>query len=98
MSRKLIAILVSSTLVWWNVSTSAWSANVASSAVRPQAVQTVRGANNVAPLPPGTAAGINEAQGSERVLLGFGLAAAFLAIAWLVLDDDTTSTGTSTGT
>jgi hypothetical protein len=98
MSRKLIAILVSSTLVWWNAHTSAWSANIASSTVRTHAVQTVGTANNASPLPPGAAAGIKEAQGSERVLLGLGLAAAFLAIAWLVLDDDTTSTGTSTGT
>jgi hypothetical protein len=84
MSRKLMAILVSSAMVFGSVSTSALSATDAS---QNQVVQTV--AKNQSPLPAGGAAGIKEAQGIENsAWLGIGLVAGIVLIAWLLLDDD----------
>ena len=85
MSRKLMAILVSSALAFGSVSTSAWSATEGQA----QAVQTVDSAKNQSPLPPGGAAGIKQAQGFEdSPWLGLGLVAAVVVIAWILLDDD----------
>jgi len=86
MSRKLMAMLVSSAMVFGSVSTSAWSATDTSTA---QTVQTAGVAKNQSPLPPGGAAGIKEAQGFEdSPWLGLGLVAAVVIIAWVLLDDD----------
>lgn len=87
MSRKLMALLVSSAMVFGTVSTSAWSATDVSSTV--QTVQTSDTAKNQAPLPAGGAAGIKQAQGIEdSPWLGLGLVAAVVIIAWVLLDDD----------
>ena len=94
MSRKLMAMLVSSAMVFGSVSTSAWSATDTLTA---PAVQTAAVAKNQSPLPPGGAAGIKEAQGFEdSPWLGLGLVAAAVIIAWVLLDgdDDDSSSGT----
>jgi hypothetical protein len=89
MSRKLMAVLISSALVFGNVSTSAWSATDTSNAVQTQTVQVADEAKNVSPLPAGGAAGIKQAQGIENSpWLGLGLVVAIVAIAWVLLDDD----------
>lgn len=89
MSRKLMAILVSSALAFGSVSTSAWSATDLASNGQAQAVQTVDSTKNQSPLPPGGAAGIKQAQGFEdSPWLGLGLVAAVVVIAWILLDDD----------
>ena len=66
MSRQLMAIVISSALVFGDVSTSAWSANAPSNAApgaQPtEAVQTAAAVNNQSPLPAGGAAGIKQAQ------------------------------------
>jgi len=99
MTRKLMAILVSSALVLGNVSTTAWSATAASSsvqtaavqtaAVQTEAAQTVAVANNPSPLPPGGAAGIEQAQGySISPLVGVLLVVGVVAIIYFLLHDD----------
>jgi hypothetical protein len=94
MSRKLMAVLLSSTLVLGSVSTSAWS--------QAQSVQSGEQAKNQAPLPPAGAAGIKQAQGifGEYPLLTLALVAGAVALVWILLDDDdddeeAPSTGTS---
>ena len=85
MSRKFMALLVSSAMVFGSVSTSAWSATDLSAAT----VQTSEITKNQAPLPAGGAAGIKQAQGIEdSPWLGLGLVAAVVIIAWVLLDDD----------
>ena len=92
MSRKLMAMLVSSALVFGSVSTSALSATDTAGANQAQ---------NSSPLPPGGAAGIKEAQGIENSpWLGLGIVAGIVIIAWVLLDDDDDDEdeGPSTGT
>src|SRR4030095_14346163 len=98
MSRKLMAVLVSSALVFGSISTSAWSATDTSNAIQVQSVQTTDSAKNLSPLPPGGAAGIEQAQGYEdSPWLGLGLVAAIVIIAWILIDnqDDNESTSTT---
>ena len=98
MSRKLMAMLVSSAMVFGSVSTSAWS-ETDISPVKTQAVQTVDTAKNQSPLPAGGAAGIKQAQGFEdSPWLGIGLVAAVVVIAWILLDDDDSDDDSSSGT
>jgi hypothetical protein len=99
MSRKLMALLVSSALVFGNVSTSAWSATETSNQVT-QAVQAADVTKNQSPLPPGSAAGIKEAQGSweNNPWVGLGLVAAIVIIAWILIDNDDDEEAVSTGT
>jgi hypothetical protein len=101
MSRKLMVLLVSSALVFGNVSTSAWAASDTSNTMQAQTVQTADPAKNISPLPPGAAAGIKQAQGEweNSPWVGLGLVAAIVIIAWILLDDDdedeeTPTTGT----
>ena len=98
MSRKLMAMLVSSALVFGSISTSAWSATDTVGAT--QAVQTSDSPKNFSPLPPGGAAGIKEAQGIENSpWLGLGIVVGIVIIAWVLLDDDDDDDeGPSTGT
>ena len=97
MSRKLMAILVSSAMAFGSVSTSAWSAPDATT--QTQAVQTADAVKNQSPLPPGGAAGIKQAQGFEdSPWLGLGLVAAVVVIAWILLDDDDEDDDSSSGT
>ena len=98
MSRKLMAMLVSSAMVFGSVSTSAWSATDISN-TKTQAVQTVATAKNQSPLPAGGAAGIKQAQGVEdSPWLGIGLVAAVVIVAWILLDDDEDDDDSSSGT
>lgn len=98
MSRKLMALLVSSAMAFGSVSTSAWSATGVSG-TNTQAVQTADAAKNQSPLPPGGAAGIKEAQGFEdSPWLGIGLVAAAVVIAWILLDDHEDDDNSSSGT
>ena len=90
MTRKLMAILVSSTLVFGNVSTSAWSASGTDGAEQTQSVQTVSLVKNESPLPPAGAAGIKQAQGfvQDYPLLTIALVAGVIALVWILVDDD----------
>jgi len=100
MSRKLMAMLVSSALVFGSVSTSAWSATDTVGATQAQTVQTADSPKNFSPLPPGGAAGIKQAQGIEdSPWLGLGIVAGIVIIAWVLLDDnDDDDEAPSTGT
>jgi hypothetical protein len=94
-----MAVLISSALVFGNVSTSAWSATDTSNTAQARAVQTTDAAKNLSPLPAGGAAGITQAQGIENsALLGIGLVAAIVIIAWVLIDNqdgDDSSSGTN---
>jgi hypothetical protein len=83
MSRKLMAALLSSTLVLGTISTSAWSAPDANQAQSEQA-------QNQAPLPPAGAAGIKQAQGfiENYPLLTIAVIGGVIALVWILLDDD----------
>ena len=83
MSRKLMAALLSTTLVLGGVSTSAWAA--------PDANQAQSGqAQNQAPLPPAGAAGIKQAQGfiEEFPILTLAVIGGVIALVWVLLDDN----------
>ena len=101
MSRKLMAVFLSSALVLGSVSTSAWSAPEMGATHTPSA-QSGDQAKNQAPLPPAGAAGIKQAQGvfGEYPLLTLALIGGAIALVWILLDDDdddeeAPSTGTS---
>ena len=100
MSRKLMAILVSSAVAFGSVSISAWSAPDISNNGQIQAVKTADVAKNQSPLPPAGAAGIKQAQGFVDfpfLTIAIGLGA--IAILWILLDeDDDDDTVSSTGT
>jgi hypothetical protein len=97
MSRKLMAVFLSSALAFGSVSTSAWSANDPANSAQTATVQTV--VNNKSPLPPAGAAGIKEAQGIENSpWLGIGLVVLFVGVAWLLLDDDEEEEDSTPGT
>ena len=97
MSRMLTALLVSSALVFANMSTSAWSAAVGSEPARTQTVQPDEAANNHAPLPPGGAAGIKQAQGfQDSPWFGIGVVVSLFIAGVLLLDDDDDDGATST--
>jgi len=88
MSRKLMAMLVSSAMLFGSVSTSAWSATDISP-VKTQAVQSADIPKNQSQLPAGGAAGIKQAQGFDNsTWIGIGLVAAVAVIAVILLDDD----------
>jgi hypothetical protein len=92
MSRKLMAILVSSVFALGTVSTTALSAPG----------QTAPSAKNQSPLPAGRAAGIKQAQGAQvDPLLAGGIVAGIFIIGALLLeddDDDDDGSPTTTGT
>jgi hypothetical protein len=86
MSRKLMAVLLSSALVFGNVSTSAWSATTDINTIQSTAAS---GTPNTSPLPPAGAAGIKEAQGfTVGPLLGVALVVGTVLIVFLLLHDD----------
>ena len=97
MSRKLMAALLSSSLVLGSVSTTAWSAPNTDQA---QSVQGVDETKNQAPLPPAGAAGIKQAQGilGDYPLLTLALIGGAIALVWILLDDDDDEEAPSTGT
>jgi hypothetical protein len=92
MSRKLIAVLLSSTLSFGSISTSAWSAGPTHSNEMSR-VQTalLESKKNIPPLSPAGAAGIREAQGAgnQGWILG-GFIAVYLLLVLLdgAGDDD----------
>ena len=100
MSRKLVAVLLSSALVLGGVSTSAWSATDVPGGLQSPSVQTLDPAKNQAPLPPAGAAGIKQAQGflSDNPFLTAVLAVGVIALIWILVDDDGEDNGTPPST
>ena len=97
MSRKLMAVLVSTALAFGNVTTGAWAAGEPAK----QATQT-SAAKNQSPLPAAGAAGIKQAQGAgdnSALILG-GLIVGSIVLALLLTedDDDDSGGGPPTGT
>jgi hypothetical protein len=85
MSHILMGILVSSTLIFGNVTASWPAAAPTASTVQILKVQTTDATKNESPLPSGGAAGIKEAQGLEGtdligVLAGIGIGALLLFV------------------
>ena len=79
MLRTLMVSLVSSALVLGSVSTSVLSAPA----------QTTAPAKNQSPLPPGSAAGIRQAQGNQvDPLLAGGIVVGIFVIAALLIGDN----------
>lgn len=96
MSRKLMAVLVSTAMAFSSVTTSAWSAGEA----QKQTTQTSTAAKNQSPLPAGGAAGIKQAQGegdNSALILG-GLIIGSIVLALLLTEDDDGGGGPPTGT
>lgn len=95
MSRKLMAVLVSTAMAFSSVTTSAWSAGEPAK----QATQTSTSAQNQSPLPAAGAAGIKQAQGAgDNTALILGaliLGSIFLA---LLVTDEGEGGGPPTGT
>ena len=95
MSRKLMAVLVSTAMAFSSVGTSAWSAGEPAK----QTAQTSVQAKNQSPLPAAGAAGIKQAQGagdnSALILGGLILGSILLAIL-LTNNDDNNSSGPPT--
>ena len=83
MSRKMMAVLVSTAMAFSSIGTSAWSAGEPAK----QTTQTV--AKNQSPLPAAGAAGIKQAQGggdNSAYILG-GLIVGSILLAILLVDD-----------
>jgi uncharacterized protein YdeI (BOF family) len=83
MSRKLMAVLVSTAMAFGSITTSAWSAGE-------PAKQTTTAAKNQSPLPAAGAAGIKQAQGAgdnSALILG-GLIVGSIVLAILLTEDD----------
>jgi hypothetical protein len=101
MSRKLMVILVSSTMALGSISTGAWSAPASTQPIETSGVQTmIAETKNVPPLAPAGAARIREAQGAggnELWIIGGFLAV--YALLWILdsgNDDDDVPSGTGT--
>jgi hypothetical protein len=83
MSRKMMAVLVSTAMAFSSIGTSAWSAG------EPAKQTTQSTAKNQSPLPAGGAAGIKQAQGgadNSALILG-GLIVGSIVLAILLVDD-----------
>jgi hypothetical protein len=94
-----MTILLSSTLVFTNVSTTAWSATDSSGATQTSSSASADPVKNQAPLPPAGAAGIKQAQGlSDYPGLTIAVAVGVIALIWILVDDDGEDSGASTGT
>jgi len=99
MSRKLMTILLSSTLVFANVSTPAWSATAVSGAPQTASSASSDPVKNQAPLPPAGAAGIKQAQGlTDSPALMIAIAVGVIALIWILVDDDGEDSGAPVGT
>ena len=85
MSRKLLAVLVSTAMAFGSVTTSAWSAGEPA-----KQATTAVAAKNQSPLPAAGAAGIKQAQGAgdnSALILG-GLIVGSIVLALLLTEDD----------
>ena len=83
MSGQLTAIALSFALISSSFGTAAFSAPaLPSSALEQPALR------NQAPLPPGAAAGIKQAQGENIAWLSLGVITAVVIVAWILLDDE----------
>ena len=83
MSRKMMAVLVSTAMAFSSLGTSAWSAG------EPTKQTTKTAAKNQSPLPAAGAAGIKQAQGAgdnSALILG-GLLLGSIVLALLITDD-----------
>ena len=83
MSRKMMAVLVSTAMAFSSLGTSAWSAG------EPAKQTTQSASKNQSPLPAGGAAGIKQAQGggdNSALILG-GLIVGSIILAILITDD-----------
>jgi hypothetical protein len=100
MSRKLMAVLISSALVFGNVSTSAWSATDAAGTLEAQSIQTGDPVSNKAPLPAAGAAGVKQAQGfvQDFPLLTIALVAGVIALVWILVDEEDDDDDSTPGT
>lgn len=84
-----MAILLSNALVFASVSTSALSAPLMRNGEPTDVVRTTVPNNNQSPLPPGTAAGIKQAQGYEvSPALAIGIVAGLFIIGVLLIGDN----------
>jgi hypothetical protein len=84
MSRKMMAVLVSTAMAFSSIGTSAWSAG------EPAKQTTQSAAKNQSPLPAAGAAGIKQAQGAgdnSALILG-GLLVGSIILALLITDND----------
>jgi hypothetical protein len=101
MSRKLIAVFLSTALALGSISTSAWSAGSPRAAEASGMQAALVESKNVPPLSPAGAAGIREAQGAgnQGWIIG-GFIAVYLLLVLLDSggddDDDDISPGTGT--
>jgi hypothetical protein len=97
MSRKLMAVLVSTAMAFTSVTTSAWSAGEPTK----QTTQTSTAAKNQAPLPAAGAAGIKQAQAegddNSALILG-GLLVGSIILALVLTEDDDGGGGPPVGT
>ncbi|MET0594848.1 MAG: hypothetical protein ABW133_19260 [Polyangiaceae bacterium] len=96
MSRKLMAVLVSTALAFGNVTTSAWAAGEPA-----KAAQTSIATKNQSPLPAAGAAGIKQAQGAgdnSALILGGLIVGSIVLALLLTQDDDDDSGGPPSGT
>ena len=97
MSRKMMAVLVSTAMAFSSLGTSAWSAG------EPAKQTTQSAAKNQSPLPAGGAAGIKQAQGdgdNSALILG-GLIVGSIILAILITDgggEDNSGPPTAPGT
>lgn len=94
MSRKLMAVLISTAMAFSSVGTSAWSAGEPAK----QTTQTSASAKNQSPLPAAGAAGIKQAQGAgdnSALILG-GLILGSILLAILLTEDDNSTGGPPT--
>jgi hypothetical protein len=104
MSRQLMAILVSTAMVLVSMSTTAASATFSRNPAQTDMIQSAVPPKNQAPLPPGGAAGIKQAQGSQiDPLLAIGIVAGIFLVGVLLIgdnddDDDDGPVATTTGT
>ncbi len=99
MSRRFMTILLSGTLVFANVSTTAWSATGLPDAAQTSSSAPSDPVKNQAPLPPAGAAGIKQAQGlSDYPGLTIAIAIGVIALIWILVDDDGEDSSASTGT
>jgi hypothetical protein len=84
MSRKMMAVLVSTAMAFSSLGPSAWAAG------EPTKQTTQTAAKNHSPLPAGGAAGIKQAQGggdNSALILG-GLIVGSIVLAILLVDND----------